>query len=53
MIDDASVHAPGMLENKSSGQNLELEDLERMLALWRECDVEILMEELTALLAGM
>jgi hypothetical protein len=42
-----------MLGNESSEQNLEPEDLERMLALGRECDVEMSLEELTALLAGV
>jgi hypothetical protein len=37
MIDDVSVHEPGMLKNGSSEQNLELNDLERMLALERVC----------------
>jgi hypothetical protein len=39
-------------EDESSQQDVELEDLERMLALGRECDGEMSLEEMTALLAG-
>jgi hypothetical protein len=53
MIDDVSVHEPEMLENESSEQNLEREDLECMLALERVCDDEMSLEEITALLAGV
>jgi hypothetical protein len=53
MIDDVTVHEPGMLENGSSEQNLELNDLERMLALERVCVVEMSLEEMTAVLSGV
>jgi hypothetical protein len=53
MIDDVSVHEPTMLKSESSEQNLELEDLERILALGSVCDVEMSLEEMTALLAGV
>jgi hypothetical protein len=53
MTDDVSVHEPGMLENGSSKQNLELNDLERMLALESVCVVEMSLEEKTALLSGV